>query len=144
MADNHCHLQLLCGKELSASEIALLRDELLSKTVRDLRKTASSLSVQLISSIRKFEIVERLISMAQIGAIYEPTSDDDDDDDNDPTVAISYLTDDVKCVLKDSPPFLSVTEWSKNLNGVLKDFTFINLLIYLVYGREKSFDMQSL
>ena len=134
-------MQLLCGKELSASEIALLRDELLSKTVRDLRKTASSLSVQLTSSIRKFEIEERLISMAQIGAIYEPTSDDDDDD---PTVAISYLTDDVKCVLKDSPPFLSVTEWSKNLNGVLKDFTFMNLLIYLVYGREKSFDMQSL
>ena len=35
-------------------------------------------------------------------------------------------------------------EWNKKLNGVLKDFTFMNLLIYLVYGRDKSFDMQSL
>lgn len=26
----------------------------------------------------------------------------------------------------------------------LKDFTFMNLLVYLVYGRDKSFDMESL
>ena len=141
MAGDRCRLQLLRGKELSASEIALLRNELLSKTAKDLRKVASSLSVRLTGSVRKVEIVERLISMAQIGAIYEPASNDNDDD---PTVAISYLTNDVKCVLKDLPPFSSVTEWSKNLNGVLRDFTFMNLLIYLVYGREKSFDMQSL
>ena len=89
MADDRCRLQLLRGKELSASEIALLRNELLSKTAKDLRKVASSLSVRLTGSVRKFEIVERLISMAQIGAIYEPASDDNDDD---PTVAISYLT----------------------------------------------------
>ena len=38
----------------------------------------------------------------------------------------------------------SVKEWSKKLKDVLKDFTFMNLLIYLVYGRDKSFDMQSL
>ena len=30
------------------------------------------------------------------------------------------------------------------MKDVLKDFTFMNLLIYLVYGRDKSFDMQSL
>ena len=26
----------------------------------------------------------------------------------------------------------------------LKDFTFMNLLVYLVYGRDRSFDMESL
>ena len=43
-----------------------------------------------------------------------------------------------------TPPFSSVTQWSKTLKGVLNDFTFMNLLIYLVYGREKTFDMDSL
>ena len=71
--------QLLCDKELSASEIGLLRDELLSKTVKDLRKIASSLSVRLTGSVRKCDMVERLIDMVQIGVIYEPTGDDDDD-----------------------------------------------------------------
>ena len=32
----------------------------------------------------------------------------------------------------------------KNLAGMLMEFTFTNLLIYLVYGREKTFDMQSM
>ena len=62
----------------------------------------------------------------------------------DATIAISYLTNGVKCVLKNLPPFSSVTEWNKNSNGILKDFAFMNLLIYLVYGQQKSFDIQSL
>ena len=57
---------------------------------------------------------------------------------------ISYITDEVRTVLHSLPSFSSVKEWDKKLQGVLKDFTFMNLLIYLVYGRDKSFDMQSL
>ena len=37
-----------------------------------------------------------------------------------------------------------MTDWSKNRRGVLVDFTFMNLLLYLVYGRDKTFDMQSM
>ena len=34
--------------------------------------------------------------------------------------------------------------WTKILEGVIADFTFMNLLIYLVFGRDKTFDMQSM
>ena len=67
-----------------------------------------------------------------------------DDDDSEALLSISYLTKDVKRVFNDLPAFSSVVQWGKQLKGVLNDFTFMNLLIYLVYGRDKSFDMQSL
>ena len=50
----------------------------------------------------------------------------------------------MKRVLNDLPAFSSIVQRGKNLKGVLNDFNFMNLLIYLVYGRDKSFDMQSL
>ena len=81
--------------------------------------------------------------MARIGATHKP-SDNCDDDDVEASLAISYIIDGVKRVLKALPNFSSVVEWDKRLKDVLKDFTFMNLLIYLVYGRDKSFDMQSL
>ena len=34
--------------------------------------------------------------------------------------------------------------WNGEKLDSLKDFTFMNLLVYLVYGRDKSFDMESL
>ena len=83
--------------------------------------------------MRKNDIVDRLIGMAKIGATHKP-SDDYRDDDCEASLAISYITEDVKHVLKGLPRFAGVVEWGKRLNGVLKDFTFMNLLIYLVYG----------
>ena len=63
--------------------------------------------------------------------------------DSEDACAISYLTDDTKRVLCDLTLLTSIASWSKKLDGKLK-FTFMNLLIYLVYGRDKTFDMQSL
>ena len=54
---------------------------------------------------------------------------------------LSYITDEAREVLCKLLAFSSVKEWKKKLKGVLKEFTFMNLLIY---GRDKSFDMQSL
>ena len=142
MADD-CVDNLLRGKELSDSDVESLKASLASKKVQDLRKIAVEVSVRLTGSVRKNDIVDRLIGMAKIGATHKP-SDDFDDDDCEASLAISYITDDVKSVLKGLPGFSSVVEWDKRLNGALKDFTFMNLLIYLVYGRDKSFDMQSL
>ena len=130
---------LLCGKELSDDEISVLKDRLCSKTVQELRILAKGVNVRLTGSSRKVDIVDRLIGMARIGA----TRDDLLDEDVDFT-GISYITDEVRSALRSLPAFFSVKEWNKKLNGVLKDFTFTNLLIYLVYGRDKSFDMQSL
>ena len=50
----------------------------------------------------------------------------------------------MKHVLNDLPVFSSIGQWVKHLKGVLNDFTFMKLLIYLVYGKDKSFDVQSL
>ena len=50
----------------------------------------------------------------------------------------------MKRVLNDLPAFSTIVQWGKHLRGVLNDFDFMNLLIYLVYGRDKSFDMQTL
>ena len=66
MADDLIRCWLLRGKELTTSDVASLRDELLSKPVKDLRKVASSLSMWLTGSAQKYDIVERLTGMAQI------------------------------------------------------------------------------
>ena len=124
---------------MSQEEVSALKDRLCSKTLQELRVLAKGVNVRLTGSSRKADIVERLIGMARIGA----TRDDSLDDETDFS-GISYVTLEVREVLRRLPAFSSVKEWSKKLKGVLKDFTFMNLLIYLVYGRDKSFDMQSL
>ena len=53
------------------------------------------MSVQLSGSVRKNDIVDRLIGMARIGATHKP-SDDDKGDDCEASLAISYITDDIK------------------------------------------------
>ena len=79
------------------------------------------------------------MGMAHIGALQDPTVTQSEE-----ATGILYLTEDVKRLLRDLPPFDSVTQWDKKLSGVLKEFTLMNLLIYLVYGRDKTFDMQTL
>lgn len=132
---------LLCAKELPDNEIANLRQFLHGKTIKELRSLAKSISVRLTGSTRKGDIADRLIAMAQIGAVRDEATEGDTDGD---VTEISYITDEVKDVLRKLPAFESVTDWKKDLRGVLTDFTFMNLLIYLVYGRDKSFDMHSL
>ena len=58
----------------------------------------------LIGSVQKNDIVDRLISMAKIEATHKP-SDDCSDDDCKATLAISYITEDIKRILKGLPRF---------------------------------------
>ena len=37
-----------------------------------------------------------------------------------------------------------MTEWGKELGEKLTDFTLVNIIVYLVYGRDKTFDMHAL
>lgn len=96
--------------------------------------------MRLTGSSRKGDIADHLIAMAKIGAVRDVSLDADTDDN---TTEISYITDEVIRVLRRLSPFESVKDWSKDIN-VLSDFTFMNLLIYLVYRKDKSFDMQAL
>ena len=104
-----CVDSLLCGKELSYSDVESLKASLASKKVQDLRKIAVEVSVQLTGSVQKKDIVDRLISMAKIGATHKP-SNDYSDDDCEASLAISYITDDIEHVLKGLPRLVSVVE----------------------------------
>ena len=72
MADD-CVDSLLRGKELSDSDVEALKASLASKTVQVLRKIAVEVSVRLSGSVRKNDIVDRLIGMARIGATHKPS-----------------------------------------------------------------------
>ena len=64
MAEQPIHSRLLKATELSASDIALLREDLIVKKIDELRKITSSLKVCLTGSTSKKEIVNRIIGMA--------------------------------------------------------------------------------
>ena len=70
-----CVDSLLRGKELSDSEVESFKISLASKKVQDLWKIAVKVSVRLTGSVPKNDIVDRLIGMAKIGAMYKPSDD---------------------------------------------------------------------
>ena len=127
---------LLQAQKFSEDELLELRDCLSKKTLKELRSLAKSVSVRLTGSSRKLDIIDRLIAMGKIGAIRDPSMDDGE-------VTISYITDEVKGVLRSLPPFESVKDWCKDIS-TLSNFSLINLVVYLVYSKDKSFDMDSL
>ena len=139
MADGSIKPLLLRAKELSTNEIEMPESFLYKEKLSELKIIVKDLQIRLTGAMRKQDIIEHLMCMARIGAIQEDESTDSDD-----VCAISYLTNQTKQDIRELPSFSSVTNWTKNLAGMLVEFTFINLLIYLVYGREKTFDMQSM
>ena len=78
--------------------------------------------------------------MGKIDAAQDKKEEECDDSS---CTEIIHFTDEVKAALEKLPAFDSVTNWKKSLKGVLEEFHFMNLLVYLVY-RDKCFDMQSL
>ena len=139
MADATIKLLLLQGKDISSDKSEVLKSLLCKEKLSGLIKIAKEFRIRLTVATRKQEIMNRLMCMAHIGALQQHETTDSED-----SCAISYLTDDTKRVLRELPSFTSIDSWSKQLGGKLKEFTFMNLLIYLVYGREKTFDIQSL
>ena len=120
---------LLQGQQLMDDESSSLKHSLgLMMKGDDLRSLLKCLGVRLTGAVRKGDIAERLLGMARIGAINKEASSDNDTT----SVSILYLTDEVRRILSELPPFSSITQWSKNL------------LLYLVYGHDKTFDMDSL
>ena len=138
MADSSIKSLLLQAKELSSNEIEMLESLLVKEKLSILKTTSKHLRIRLIGATRKQDIIEHLMCMTSIGAVQEEGADSDDG------CAISYLTDETKQDIQELPSFCSITSWMKNLSGKLVEFTFMNLLIYLVYGRNKTFDMQSM
>ena len=77
MADD-CVECLLRRQKLSGSHFKTLTVSLHSKKVEELRKIVTKVSVHLTGSVQKHDIIDRLVSMARIGAIHKPCDDADD------------------------------------------------------------------
>ena len=93
--------------------------------------------MRLTSLVRKNDIVSQLIGMAKIEATHRPVDDEANSE-------ASLSIEEIKQVLRKLPAFPDVVEWGKRIGGILNDFTLLNVTVYLVYGQDKSFDMQSL
>ena len=101
---------LYSGEELSNEDIAALISQLSAMTLKNLKSLAKSLGIRLTGSSRKGDIIERLIGMARIEKCAQHEEGGDE-------IAITYLTEEVKGVLRTLPPFSSVVDWSKSLGG---------------------------
>ena len=80
---------LLQAQKLSENKLSELQDHLSKKTLKELQSLAKSVSVRLTGSSYKHDIIDHLIAMEKIGAIWDPSIDDGE-------VMISYITDEVK------------------------------------------------
>ena len=134
---------LLRAKDLSDDEAKALESSLRQKKLLYLKEIAKDLEFILpVLAAGKQDIVDRIMCMARIGALSDPREREGNEPDA--YCAISYMMDDTKKVIRELPLFTTVTTWSKKLVGVLREFSFMNLLIYLVYGWDKTFDMESM
>ena len=112
------------GKELLDSDVENLNTLLHRLKVQELKMLAKEVRVRLTGSLKKDDIIERMMGMACIGALqYESDARSDN------IRTISYLDEDTKCVIRSLPAFASVTQWDKKLAGVLMEFTFMNLVL---------------
>ena len=101
-----------------------------------------------LGASKKIEIVSRLLALAKIRALKSsvPEAADGNVGGNEEAClsGLSYVTEDIQSVLQALPRFDGITEWTKQLLGLLKEFSFKNLLVYLVYGRDKAFVMKTM
>ena len=133
---------LRAAPSYNAEEVESLRVILLTHTVNEVKLLSKLFGVRLTGAGRKADMVNRLLGMARIGAL--SSADDAMDHPALKSLGLSYITPDIQNTLQSLPPFNEVTLWIKDLSPHLKDFSFMNLLVYLVYGRDKSLDMESM
>ena len=124
------------GSANSADEIADLNKSLLALRVAELKSIAQHLNVRLTGASKKFEIVERLMAMSLIDAMRK--------DGESETARLTYITDSVRTRLSDLPRFAEVKDWSKDFCTSILKFHFMDIFTYLVYGRNKTFDMEAM
>ena len=134
---------LLNAKECSDEDAAVLRERLQCKLVPELRLLVKYLSIRLTGASRKTDIVDRVVAMCRLGCVRVSGAEEDVVEDCAVT-GLPNVTEAVKAKLLTLPPFSAVDVWEKTIRGVITDFTFMNLLVYLVYGRDKTFDMNTM
>ena len=133
MAVSPIEVKTLLVNDVTDDDEDMLITELRIMTLKQLKALAKNLNIKLTGSSKKAEVIDRMLAMSRIGVIRGHSTPKGDD------TSITYITKEAKSVLKALPPFLSITE-----HWTLKDFTFMNLLVYLVYSWDKTFNMHSL
>ena len=78
---------------------ATLITRLREMTLKQLKLLAKNLSIKLTGSTNKAEVIDRMLGMAQIGAIHGHSNLDNGNTTN------TYISDEAKRVLKTLPPF---------------------------------------
>ena len=90
---------LITGKDLTDDDEATLTTNLRKMTLKQLKFLAKNLSIKLTGSTKKADVIDRLLAMARIGAIYGHSNLC-----NDGTANIC-ISDEAKKVLKTLPLF---------------------------------------
>ena len=104
---------------MSEDVVSALKDHLCRKTLQELRVLAKDVKGRLADLMRKADTADRMVEMAQIGAIQDDLLDEGS--------GICYITDEVRGVLHGLPEFSHAKEWNKKLMGVFHVYEFINL-----------------
>ena len=119
---------LMHGKENSSSVWPHLRTALGRMTVQGLHVLAKSVKARLKNAIGKGAIVERLLAFNRVGSLIVHKEEDE-------WSGLSYISDSIKVQLASLPPFVNIRSWFIH---------FINLFVYLVECRDKTFDQESM
>ena len=106
---------LVTAKDCTNDEATSLKLRLSAHNVPELRAILKRLSVKLSGIVRKADIVERLVCMAQLGCVHRDTEVDGGED----FLSLTYVTHEVKEKLRTLPSFSSVDSWTKTLEGVI-------------------------
>ena len=83
---------LVTTKEVTNDEVTSLKLRLLTHNVPELCTISKQLSVKLSGSVRKADIVERLVFMAQLGCVHRDAEVDGGED----FLGLTYVTHEVK------------------------------------------------
>ena len=127
---------LMRGEKNSSSVWPRLRTALCRMTVQSLHVLAKSVKARLTNAIGKGDIVERLLAFSRVGSLTVRKEEDE-------WSGLSYISEPINVELASLPPFANIRSWSKSLD-CLKQFHFVNLFVYLVECRDKTFDQQSM
>jgi len=105
--ENQVKILLLNGQGLDHDEAEELTGILSGMTLKQLKLLVKDCNIRFTGSSKKGDVMDRVIAMARIGTIQGKH-----DEDNDEVTGISYITEEVKGVLR---TFSRVTKWSKKL-----------------------------
>lgn len=87
-----------------------------------------------------------MLAIGHLGCVFLLASADavEGDEDFPVLVGLPHITKDFGLKLRSLPKFSSVQLWVKGITQILTDFPFMKLLVYLVCGRDETYDIKAM